>query len=264
MSTADELKITVRKSQHRGHSDHGWLNTYHTFSFAYYQDERYDNFHSLRVVNEDRVMPSEGFGTHSHANFEIFSYIVQGELTHRDSMGNVETLKRGDVQFTSAGSGISHSEFNEHSEDMVHFIQMWVKPDRRGLKPVYVTKSFSEEDKLGKLVPIVSGGDKKQDTAIPINQDITVFASILTAGQQVEHKIDAGREVYIHVIQDAAGMSSERNKVGLKLNGLTQLKAGDGAFVRQTGEGATLTIEGDAAEEQVKTEFLLFDVRMSK
>jgi redox-sensitive bicupin YhaK (pirin superfamily) len=252
--------IQIRKSGHRGHADHGWLNSFHTFSFAFYQDDRFDNFHSLRVINEDRVMPTEGFGTHSHANFEIFSYIVKGELTHRDSMGNVETLKRGDVQFTSAGSGISHSEFNEHDKEMVHFIQMWVKPDRRGLKPYYSTKTFAEEDKIGKLVPIVSGQKSIGDGPININQDITVYASILTPGQEIEHKVEEGREVYIHVIQDSVDMTTDAKKVSLLLNDDVELGSGDGAFIKNTADGVTLKLKGNSAVEGVGTEFLLFDV----
>lgn len=149
---APSLEIKVRKSADRGHArPTKWLNSYHTFSFANYYDPAFDGFHTLRVLNEDRVAPSQGFGAHGHDNFEIFSYVVSGTLHHRDSLRNNEYLTRGAVQFTSAGTGIRHSEMNGSDSEMVHFLQMWVEPSKEGLKPNYQTKHFSDAEKLNKL-----------------------------------------------------------------------------------------------------------------
>jgi len=235
-------KIILRKSSARGHADHGWLNTYHTFSFASYHDPKFEGFGPIRVLNEDRVTANEGFGTHPHNNYEIFSYIISGELTHRDSMGNKETLKRGEVQFTSAGTGISHSEFNENPSQTVHFLQIWVKPNQRGLKPSYSTKSFSDEQKKGKLCRIVSGSNK--DSAISINNDIEVFASILEQGNKVKHSLKNGRRGFLHVCQTGGS---------ILLNGQT-LEGGDGAFISELQE---IVLEG---KSNSPAEVLLFDL----
>jgi quercetin 2,3-dioxygenase len=248
----------------------------HTFSFAGYQDRRFTQFHSLRVINEDRVEASEGFGTHPHANAEIFSYVVSGRLSHRDSIGNKEVLQRGDVQFTSAGSGISHSEFNGSDKEPVHFIQIWALPHTKGLPPNYQTRSFDDASKIGALRCIVSpstvaggGADTAAvDGTIAINADMHVYASILPAGASVTHVLEPGREAYVHVIQDATGMESEAGLVAVNLNG-ARLSGGDGAFVRsasaaspagQSPSLSSLTFTGASAKGKA-TEFLLFDVK---
>ena len=242
------MPITVRKSSDRGSANHGWLNTKHTFSFASYYDPRFESFGPLRVINEDRVAGGTGFGTHGHANAEIYSYVVSGKLEHRDSMGNREVLSRGDVQFTSAGSGIRHSEYNGDKKAPVHFLQIWVTPERRNLKPRYDTKTFADADKTGKLKLLVSKGG--EDGSIAINQDISTYASLLDNDAEVEHKFAEGRAGYIHVVEtEGSG--------GVVLNSETKLKPGDGAFVTDLG---SLAIKG-VAEEGSKAELLLFDLK---
>jgi hypothetical protein len=260
------LSLRLRGSASRGHANHGWLNSYHTFSFASYFDPKFNRFHSLRVINEDRVSGGQGFGTHPHSNFEIFSYIVSGALSHKDSMGNTEVLNRGEVQFTSAGTGIQHSEFNASQKDFVHFLQIWCKPDKHNLKPRYSTMTFPDAEKEGKLRLIIAPESFKSSAAgatfIPINQDFVMYASILRNGQSVSHSVAPGRALYVHLIQDVSGFESEKGKVALQVNGL-KLKSGDGLFVERkttsTGE-ETVTIKADS-EEGVKNEFVIFDVK---
>jgi len=186
----------IRRSAQRGHAHHGWLNTYHTFSFAGYHDSDFMGVGALRVLNEDRVTPGMGFGTHPHSNYEIYSYIFRGELTHRDSLGNVETLGRGDVQFTSAGTGISHSEYNQHEKEFVHFIQIWVKPSALGLKPRYTTKTILDTEKLGRLRLIVS--ESGAEDSIVINQDFKMYASILEPEGSLTFSPAEGRRYFVH------------------------------------------------------------------
>ena len=159
-NAAANLKITKRPWNARGFADHGWLYSFHTFSFASYYDPDHAEFGPLRVINEDRVRKGTGFGKHSHAEFLIFSYIVDGELEHKDSMGNLEKLRRGEVQFTSAGTGISHSEYNRNKEEEVHFLQIWVSPNKRGLTPSYITRKFTDEVKTDKLLRIMEIVDR--------------------------------------------------------------------------------------------------------
>jgi len=236
MATTNE-KIVLRKSEDRGHANHGWLNSYHTFNFADYYNPDFDNWGCLRVINEDRVTAGKGFGTHPHRDFEIFSYIISGELTHRDSMGNIETLHRGDVQFTSAGTGIRHSENNEHKSNEVHFLQMWVQPNQKGLTPQYKTKDYPDEIKKGKLCRIVSG--QEADGAIKVNNDIEVFASLLDKGTEVKHKFGPGRRGYLHLVQNGASVS---------LNGIHTLDGGDGAFISNVNELSILGTSDKTAE----------------
>jgi len=255
------LILKTRKSKDRGHAEHGWLNSYHTFSFASYSDERFDSFHSLRVINEDRVTGGEGFGTHSHREFEIFSYVVSGALLHQDSMGNREVIKRGDVQFTSAGKGLSHSEYNASKKELVHFIQMWVKPSKRELEPSYATRHYDDKQKEGKLCLIV--GPEAKD-AIHINQDIKVYASILKPKQEVTFELSPGRDAYVHLIQDITGYKSEASKTGLTVSHGDQnvkLASGDGLFVRNPHkEGTARIIFTGAGQDDSIAEFILFDV----
>jgi redox-sensitive bicupin YhaK (pirin superfamily) len=239
----------VRRSADRGHANHGWLDTYHTFSFAMYSDDDFDGFRTLRVLNEDRVA-GHGFPAHPHRNFEIFSYIVSGALEHKDSMNHREVLRRGDVQFTSAGSGIRHSEYNHDPKETVHFLQCWVIPNKNGLEPNYQTAHFSEEDKKGKLCLIIQSKEANEDDgekkAIQLNQDVRVYASILSKGQQVEHKIESGRAAYVHLV--------DLPDAKLKINDDVVLSRGDGVFVEDV---ASLKLEGDG---EGQAEFLLFDL----
>jgi len=237
-------KITVRRSLERGHADHGWLNTYHTFSFASYADGNFKGFRSLRVLNEDRVAPGEGFGTHGHSNFEIFSYVINGCLEHKDSLSNVEMLKRGDVQFTSAGTGMRHSEFNGSSTDSVHFLQMWVNPSTRDLPPDYQTRHFSDEDKLNQLCLIVAPKTAEVQKHVGINQDASVYASLLEKDKEMEFKCDPARVYYVHVCDTGGKM----------LMNDVSLESGDGAFVEQTDQ---LRFTG---KSDTPAEFLLFDL----
>lgn len=260
---SSQVKIALRKSIDRGHANHGWLNTYHTFSFAGYQDDKYDHFHSLRVINEDRVLASEGFGTHGHRNFEIFSYVVNGELTHRDSMGNVEKITRGWVQSTSAGRGIQHSEFNEHDTDLVHFLQIWVTPSKQNIQPKYYLKQFTDEQKRGKLCLIVSpdGADK----SVTIQQDVRMYATILDSEESVSLTIAPGRNAYLHLIQDVTGYKTEAKRVKVSINNNQVLESGDGAFVVNQDPSLPMqvTLKG-VAKSGVLNEVLFFDINASQ
>ncbi|CAI2176152.1 18169_t:CDS:2 [Funneliformis geosporum] len=249
-------KIVVRPSEERGCANHGWLDTHHTFSFANYYDPNYEEFGALRVINEDIVQPQKGFGTHSHREFEIFSYIISGELEHKDSMGNLEILKRGDVQFTTAGTGISHSEYNVHKTLPVYFLQIWVKPDNPKLSPAYHTKMFSDSAKENNLVQIISPDKKQVPDTIGIHTDFHMYASLLDQGVKVTHKVqgnandrDNKRKLYIHVI----------GKEGMKvlINGKSLLKHGDGAFITEVVSGEEIIFESVGNRT---AEFVLFDL----
>jgi len=276
-SNSKLFSVKLRPAHERGHGDHGWLNSYHTFSFADYYDPLHDHFHDLRVINEDRVEGGGGFPTHPHRDFEIFSYIVAGALRHKDTMGTDETMNRGDIQMTTAGTGIAHSEFNAHTSrtgPYVHFLQIWCKPAKRGVKPKYQWKHFDDKDKIDRLLPIVteSGNDGK---AITINSHVDVYASLLSNKQTVTHPLHADREYYIHVVQNTVGLSDEINGTSLIIDDGTQeheLQAGDGAFIRnvQPGTDGVLKLTGlvhdDASNNgQFKhVEFLLFDLKKQK
>jgi len=258
-SSKTSLDVVVRKSSDRGGAHHGWLNTAHTFSFASFYDSKFAQYHSLRVINEDRVMGGEGFGTHPHSNAEIFSYVVSGSILHEDSMKHKEIIKRGDVQFTSAGRGLMHSEYNASPTDLVHFLQIWVRPQALNLQPSYATAHFTDAKKQGRLCPIVTPDGV--DGSIKINQDIKVYACILKAGESVSHTSSAGRAMYLHLIQDVTGFTTERGTTALALNDSkqTKLNGGDGVFVHNARDlnGAVLTMTGAGSG----AEFLLFDIR---
>ena len=242
------MQMQIRRASERGHANHGWLDTRHTFSFASYWDPRFESFGPLRVLNEDRVHGGTGFGRHGHSNAEIFSYIVNGSLEHRDSMGNREVLRRGDVQFTCAGSGIRHSEMNAHPTEPVHFLQIWVLPEKQRLSPSYATKHFTTEAKHNKLCLLVS--KKGHNGSIKIHQDISTFATLLDDGASIRHKFKKGRAGYVHVV-DVKGSN------GVTLNEDTKLLPGDGAFVQDVSE---LNIVGHA-QEHLHAELLLFDLK---
>ncbi|KZT60140.1 Pirin-domain-containing protein [Calocera cornea HHB12733] len=265
------VHIIPRPSQDRGNADHGWLKTFHTFSFADYYDPEHSSFGSLRVINEDRVLPGEGFGTHAHKEFEIWSYLVSGELEHRDSLGNVEILKRGDVQLTSAGTGVRHSEHTAGSVP-VHFLQIWARPSTPHLQPQYYTRHYTDAEKADKWVkvvaPITEEGvkpEREADGPTPVHGGVTMYASLLSPGKTLEHLVPGKegdgkqRKVYVHVIQTSGYNegAAKGNEVRLSGGGNdVLLKEGDGAYVLATG-GETLGLENVG---QGKAELVLFDV----
>jgi redox-sensitive bicupin YhaK (pirin superfamily) len=210
----EQFMMTIRKSSERGHANHGWLDSYHTFSFADYYDPKQTNFRSLRVINEDFIGPGKGFGTHPHNDMEIITYIVKGALQHRDSMGNSAVMRAGDIQRISAGSGIMHSEFNASPSEPVHLLQIWLMPDRKGVTPGYVEKSFAKAEP-GRLHLATSKTGR--DGSIPINQDADLYFSRLEAGQKTELALRPGRHAWLQLIEGE-----------LEANGAS-LKAGDAA-----------------------------------
>ncbi len=230
--------IIVRRAAERGHANHGWLDTYHTFSFADYQDAEHGGFRSVRVINEDTVSPGRGFGTHAHQDMEILSYVLEGALEHRDSMGSGSVLRPGDVQRISAGTGITHSEFNHSQDDALRFLQIWILPSTKGTEPSYQEKHFSEDDKRGRLRLIVSPAGR--DGSLEIHQDVAIYASVLGSGDSVDFDLQPGRHAWVQVARGA-----------LRLSG-TDLKQGDGAAI---SDETRLTIEGTE-----DSEFLLFDL----
>lgn len=272
-------KIVPRRSNERGHADHGWLNSYHTFSFANYYDPKFQNFGSLRVLNEDRVDGGTGFPTHPHRDAEIFSYILSGELTHRDSMiqkgkegkegDDFFRMKRGDVQFTTGGKGIAHSEQNE-ADDVVHFLQIWALPWARGLTPRYHTQSFPEEAKRAAFVPILSPlkagpgasaaeeklAEPTLENTIPVHADLIFAAGIIGVDKRFKWTVGAGavskkenRNVYVHVPMCKNGSA----KIRLDGREGAVLSEGDGAFISGVNAGDILSFEsiGEAEAEVV-------------
>jgi len=196
--------IRVRKSADRGHADHGWLESYHTFSFADYQDPLQTGFRSLRVINEDRVQPGMGFGMHGHRDMEIISYVLEGSLEHSDSLGNGAVLRPGEFQRISAGTGVLHSEFNPSATEPVHFYQIWLLPRSRGLQPSYEQKGFSGEEKRGNL-RLVASPDGAVGS-LTIHQDVTIYLSILNRGESVHHSLAAGRHAWLQVLRGAVSV----------------------------------------------------------
>jgi redox-sensitive bicupin YhaK (pirin superfamily) len=230
--------IAIRKSNERGHANHGWLDSYHTFSFANYYDPEFMGFRSLRVINQDRVQAGKGFGTHGHRDMEIVSYVLDGALEHKDSMGNGSTISPGEVQRMTAGTGVAHSEYNHSATDPVHFLQIWILPDRSGLEPSYEQKLFSRQEKLNQLRAIVTPDSR--DGSLLVHQDASIYATVLEAGQQVEHELAENRYGWVQVARGA-----------ISLNGLP-LAAGDGAAIVVAGP-VTLKAESEA-------EVLVFDL----
>jgi len=268
------MQFVYRPSEERGGGNHGWLRTFHTFSFADYYDPSFQHFGALRVVNEDRVAAATGFPTHPHREAEIFSYIISGELSHKDSMGNVETMVRGDVQMTSGGTGIKHSEYNDNKEKEVHFLQIWATPNKRGLAPRYFTRHFTDAEKLDKLVQIVGpvGSDgvveeREGKGPTPIHAPLHTFVTLLSAGKSVSHTIlpslngQPRKKVYIQSTQVSGYNPEPAPTSGLgpriKVTGVngqeTVLGEGDGVFILQgqVGDELTLTNEGRATGEVV-------------
>jgi len=232
--------ITIRRSEERGHADHGWLDSHHTFSFANYYDPRHMGFRSLRVINEDRVAPGRGFGAHGHEDMEIISYVLSGELAHKDNMGHQEVLGRNEVQRMSAGTGVVHSEFNASKTEPVHFLQIWIEPATNGTPSSYEQFKFDPAEKKGKLKQIA--GPDGGDGIARINQDAKVFVSEVAEGEEISYPLETGRYAWLHVIRG-----------GVSVNG-TALKTGDAAAI---SEESRLRIDG---AEKEPAEILLFDL----
>ena len=232
--------ITIRPSSARGHANHGWLDTYHTFSFANYYDQKQMGFRDLRVINEDFISPRQGFGSHPHRDMEIITYVVEGELSHRDSTGREASIKRDDVQRMSAGTGVVHSEYN-NSNARVHILQIWIMPEADNLKPSYEDRTFSRAEKTDRLRLIASHDGRDDSTRI--NQDASVYASVLSSGKSVDLPLSAGRHVWVQLI------SGE-----LDVNG-TRLKKGDGAAISDEDKLTLSSVSGNGSAE-----FLVFDL----
>lgn len=232
--------ITVRPAGERGHANHGWLDTHFSFSFADYYDRKHMHFRDLRVINEDRISAGKGFGAHPHRDMEIITYIVEGELSHRDSTGRTATLGRNDVQRMSAGTGIVHAEFNR-SEQPVHLLQIWILPEADGLRPSYEDRTFPAKEKRNRLRPIASRDGREGSTRI--NQDATVYASLLDGGKSLDLELAAGRHAWVQVVRGE-----------LDANGTT-LYRGDGAAI---SDETALHLASRSNEGE--TEFLLFDL----
>jgi redox-sensitive bicupin YhaK (pirin superfamily) len=230
--------VTMRKSEERGFADHGWLRSYHSFSFADYYDPQHMGFSSLRVINEDRIAPGRGFGTHGHRDMEIISYVLDGELEHKDSMGNGSVIRPGDVQRMSAGTGVMHSEFNHAQDRTTHFLQIWIEPNVRGIRPGYEEKRFDASEKRGQLRLVASPDGA--DGSVTIHQDARLYAALLDGNETATHMLAPGRNAYLHVVRGA-----------VEVNGVA-LSAGDAAMVRDESE-LRITHARDA-------EVLLFDL----
>jgi quercetin 2,3-dioxygenase len=230
--------IIIRKSGDRGHFNHGWLDTYHSFSFSDYYDPENMGYKTLRVINEDRVNPSEGFGTHGHKDMEIITYIIDGELEHKDSMGTGSVIRPGDVQRMSAGTGVRHSEFNASKTKPVHLLQIWILPEKTGIPPSYEQKTFQLFERHNQLRLVASHDGR--NGSVTVHQDVNLFCSHLDAGKELRFQMLPGRAAWVQIA-----------KGSLDLNGRT-LEAGDGAAIENEGN---ITIKSNDASE-----FLLFDL----
>lgn len=230
--------IAIRPSHERGLADFGWLNSHHTFSFGEYYDPDHMGFATLRVINEDRVQPGKGFGTHGHRDMEIISYVLEGELEHKDSIGNGSVIRPGDVQRMSAGTGILHSEYNPSTDAPVHFLQIWILPDQKGLEPSYEQKQFSLDREKGTLQLV--GSKTGRDGSVLIHQDVDLYAASLPANESLSYTLAEERSAWIQVARGT-----------VQLNGLT-LSSGDGVAVKQE-----MRLDLSATED---AEVLLFDM----
>lgn len=230
--------LTLRKSNDRGHADHGWLNSYHTFSFANYYDPAYMGFRTLRVINDDRVAGGGGFAPHSHRDMEIITYVLEGELEHKDSMGNQAVIRPGEVQRMTAGTGVTHSEYNASKTDAVHLLQIWVLPERSGLTPGYEQKFYTPEEKRGQLRLIASQDGR--DGSVRVHQDLSLYATVLGKGEKVTHEVGQNRHLWVQVARGTAIVNGE------------VLHAGDAAAIEAE---PSLAIIG-----QESAEVLVFDL----
>jgi quercetin 2,3-dioxygenase len=225
----------IRRSNERGVADHGWLKSLHTFSFADYYDPKHMGVGPLRVINEDRVQPGGGFGTHAHRDMEIISYVLDGELAHKDSMGNGSVIRPGDVQRMSAGSGVRHSEFNGSQERPVHFLQIWIEPQYRGIEPGYEEQHFTAEDRRGRLRLIAS--PDRADGSVLIHQDARLYAGLFTGGETAQLPLSAQRQAYVQVARGSLTANGERLAAGDALQ-LTQAPT----LVLENGEDAEVLV----------------------
>jgi redox-sensitive bicupin YhaK (pirin superfamily) len=216
--------LEVRRSQDRGYTDQGWLKTYHTFSFGDYYDPVYEEYGALKVINEDRVKAGKGFAAHAHQDVEILTYILDGELEHKDSLGNGSVIRRGDLQRMSAGTGVTHSEFNPSSAQDVHLLQIWIKPSLTGIPPSYEQKHFPEDNRRGQLRLIAS--PDAQDGSVLVHQDVRVYAGLFNAAERIELDVAKGRRAYAHVARGSIAVNE------------TRLNAGDGVKITKPGRFA--------------------------
>ena len=230
--------LTIRRASERGHAEHGWLDSHHSFSFADYYDPAHMGFRALRVINEDRVAPSKGFGTHPHRDMEIISYVLEGGLAHKDSLGTGSVIKPGDVQRMSAGTGVTHSEFNASQSDPVHFLQIWLVPSRSGITPSYEQKSFTEADKRGRL-RVVASPDAREGS-VTIHAEAVLYAGLFDQGESAQLTLAEGRHAWVQVARGS-----------VRVNG-QELAAGDGAAI---SEVTKLELEGIE-----RAEVLVFDL----
>jgi hypothetical protein len=230
--------INIRKSNERGHADHGWLDSRHTFSFADYYDPKHMGFRNLRVINEDRVAPGGGFPTHPHRDMEIFSYVLSGALEHKDSLGNGRTLRAGQVQLMSTGRGVMHSEYNPSRQEPAHFLQIWIQPERRGLEPRYTEWEPNDAQRQAPKVLVISRDGREHSATIAADSD--VYRLLLAKGESVSHELKSGRGLWLQVARGSVTLDG------------TQLTAGDAASLEDAG---THTITADEASEA-----LLFDL----
>lgn len=234
----DNVKINVRRANERGHANHGWLNSYHTFSFADYHDPKHMGFRTLRVINDDTVDPSMGFGSHPHRDMEIISFVIEGELEHKDSMGNGSVIEKGSIQKITAGSGIVHSEFNPSEKEPVHFLQIWIKPDKQGLNPDYQQIHLNDVEPAQGLRLIAS--KTGESNSVQINQDARMYHGQLDQGERAVYKTDKTRGLWVQVIEGAVCVTEK------------ELAAGDGLSV-ENADQITIDAKGPAS-------FLLFDL----
>jgi redox-sensitive bicupin YhaK (pirin superfamily) len=230
--------LQIRKAADRGHANHGWLNTFHTFSFSSYRDPKHMGFQALRVINEDWVAPGQGFGTHPHENMEIVTYVLEGALEHKDSMGNGEVLRPGEFQRMTAGTGITHSEFNPSADEPVHLYQIWIIPDRKGIAPSYEQKRFAEADRRNQL-RLVASPDATEGSLL-IHQDARIFLSQIETGAYVVHQLAVGRHAWLQVLRGAVALNGQA------------LQTSDGVAI---SDEQTLTIQATS-----DAEIMLFDL----
>jgi quercetin 2,3-dioxygenase len=212
MTTTTATTTEIRRANERGLADHGWLKSFHTFSFADYYDPQHMGYGPLRVINEDRVQPTRGFGTHGHRDMEIISYVLSGELAHKDNVGNTSVIRPGDVQRMSAGTGVMHSEFNHSAKELVHFLQIWIEPNVTGIKPSYEEKHFATTEKRG-VLKLVASPDGRDGT-VTIHQDAYLFAALIDGTERATHALAAGRKAYVHVARGEVTVNGQALTAG--------------------------------------------------
>ena len=223
--------LEIRRGEDRGYADHGWLKSFHTFSFAGYHDPEHMGFGSLRVINEDRILPGSGFGTHGHRDMEIISYVLEGALAHEDNMGNGSSIVPGDVQRMSAGKGVLHSEYNHSKDGATHFLQIWIEPNVTGIRPSYEQKHFDAAARRGRL-RLIASKDAREGSVL-IHQDASVYAGLFDGSERIAHQLDPARRAYVHLARGKLTVNGQRLQAGdaLKLSGVD-------ALVLENGEQA--------------------------